>query len=272
LLESQKAKMDWVNIAEEFCGKYGWGARGKNIGISRMFGDADKSLLTRGKVFVTTRPRGVLSGFLAIVPSLGYAVYLPPMASRMGPQRFRVRVSEAVLSNGAIFSAYITKEKTIVVEDILVWNNTNVWSTMSFSQRWTTLVHQFVMNEFVNDVDLQGIRFVLSQYNSLDTLQQPPDTNNVLEFVFDGQNTKRIIWLPPAEEIQNDTKQLKARKDLTIGPDIYVLTDNKERLGYAFIRTLAISRLLRLYPKDEFNVRASWNKQFDKWEILDIVA
>ena len=33
--------MDWLRVAEEWLGNYGWGARGQYLGISRMFADND---------------------------------------------------------------------------------------------------------------------------------------------------------------------------------------------------------------------------------------
>ena len=74
--------MDWLRVAEEWLGNYGWGARGKNLGISRMFSDNDMSIIRREKLVASYRPRGILSGFLAVVPSLGHAVYLPPLRQK----------------------------------------------------------------------------------------------------------------------------------------------------------------------------------------------
>ena len=67
---------DWVAAAEEYVGNNGWGARGKTLGISRMYSEngADKALIRKEKVVASLRPRGILSGFLAVVPNLGYAV------------------------------------------------------------------------------------------------------------------------------------------------------------------------------------------------------
>lgn len=267
--------MDWVNAAEEYCGHYGWGARGKSIGISRMATDADKSLLSRGRVFASTRPRGILSGFFAIVPMLGYAVYLPPLASKSGPQRYRLRVSDAILEKGAIFSAYLREGKTLVFEDVLVWKGEPVWNSKPFEHRWT-LLKTFLAEDFINDTVLQGgMNVECTAHVSLAELVEPTD-GSVVEFVPNYPNSKRVIWFPPKQDAAQPSgpnlRTLLARRDVSVGPDNYLLVEAEETLGYALVRTLDTSRRLRTHPTDEFNVKTQWNRQFEKWEILEITA
>jgi hypothetical protein len=281
--------MEWVCTAEEYCGQFGWGARGKYIGISRMLGDGDKSQLARGKVFASTRPRGILSGFLTIVPSLGYAVYLPPIAAKIGPQRIRMRLSEKLLKYGAIFSAYMTRDKRLVIEDVLVWEHQSVWTNMPFEQRWNTLLKQFFASEYTNDTYIQGLTVEPAIYVSLAQLKEP-DGFSVLEFVPNLPNNKRLIWMAPKidapkieapdrKEVHADTKDTKdtndtkyVRRESSMGPDVYSVwnKNTKERIGISLVRTLAISRKLRAVTKEEIDVVMEWNRQFDKWEIIDV--
>jgi hypothetical protein len=296
--------MEWVSVAEEFCGAYGWGARGKYIGISRMLGDNDKQHISRGKVFGSTRPRGILSGFLVIAPSLGYAVYLPPIAAKVGPQRIRMRISESIQNSGAIFSAFMTRDKRIVIEDVLVWNKTPVWLTTSFEKRWNVFMAQFAKQEFKNDVSLQGFAIEFAKYVPIADLTEP-DSHTVLEFIPDSPNHKRMIWIPQkgvehstplvtaneqkvAEVVETKESDVPAvekpkaspkivsngpkyvRKELALGPDVYSVWDkeSKTRIGLALVRTLAISRFLRQETAEEIDVKAEWNRQFEKWEIV----
>jgi hypothetical protein len=61
------------------------------------------------------------------------------------------------------------------------------------------------------------------------------------------------------------------RREAAIGPDIFsVWSKTQERLGIAYIRTLAISKLLRLHPVNEFSVKTQWNKMFERHEILGL--
>jgi hypothetical protein len=271
---------DWVAAAEEYVGNNGWGARGKTLGISRMYSEngADKALIRKEKVVASLRPRGILSGFLAVVPNLGYAVYLPPIAAKMGPQRLRLRLSPAVLKDGAIFSAYFNKTKQLVIEDVLTWQGSPVWHTKPFKERWERIIADFATNHFKSMLELQGTEIVLAQYTSVNQVQaQEPDANHVVEFVLNGANTKRIIWIPPkvepatqaAKETVSDADVFKVKKEM--GPDVYSVWRGEERLGLGLVRTLAISRALRLVNLDEIQVVAEHNKQFDKWEIKTVI-
>jgi len=274
--------MDWVAAAEEYVGNSGWGARGKTLGISRMYSEngADKALIRKEKVVASIRPRGILSGFLAVVPNLGYAVYLPPIAAKMGPQRLRLRLSPQVLADGAIFSAYFNKAKQLVIEDVLTWQHAPVWHTKPFRERWERIIADFATNHFKPMLELQGTAIILAQYTSVNQIQaQEPDANHVVEFVLNGANTKRIIWIPPkmeptpvtqlAKEATPGADIFKVKKEM--GPDVFSVWRDDERLGLGLVRTLAISKALRLANLDEIAVVAEHNKQFDKWEIKSVI-
>lgn len=291
--------MDWVDTAEHFCGQRGWGARGKTIGISRMFGHSDKSALASASHVAAHRPRGILSGFLAIVPSLRYAVFIPPVSARIQPVRVRMRIEDTIYDQGgAIFSAYIMlRTKTIVIEDVLVWNNTPVWHTLTFRDRWTTIVRPFVESQFLQDAHIQnGYTFTLAKYTSLASLLTTDDTSNVIELVPDAPGQKRIIYIPaaapppppslPASVVAaapipapvvappppSSSHEFTARKETGMGPDVYALYRNgTERLGIALVRTLLVSRALRTFTEPIIPVNATFNKQFDKWEIVGLV-
>jgi hypothetical protein len=275
---ASESGQDWVATAEEYIGQHGWGARGKSLGISRMYSDNDKAILRKDKVVATLRPRGILSGFLAVVPNLGYAVYLPPIAAKMGPQRIRMRLSPAVLADGAIFSVYYTRDRTVILEDVLVWRNMPVWNTKTFKERWEQILVDFIKHHYVPMLELQGVTIKLAEYVSVNQAQEKePDANQVVEFVMNGANTKRIIWIPPKAEqtpvtapaVSFSGDVFKVKKDM--GPDVYSIWKGEERLGLALVRTLAISRALRLADIDNVTVTADYNKQFDKWEIKTVL-
>lgn len=312
--------MEWVAAAEEFVGNFGWGARGKNLGLSRMFGDGDKVSLSRNKMVASLRPRGVLSGFLAVLPNHNGIVYLPPIAAKVPPLRMRLRISKDLSEKGAIFSAYMmrggTTTKQLVLEDILAWKGDPVWNTKSFQYRWNVLMKDFVTNEFVEDSYIQGFDVQLVHYGSLASLSDLND-KQVLELVPDAPCQKRLIWMIPREShAPPATKQIDsnaialtsiiadafkvapsapttnaitttstapttavtaagfvAKKETGMGPDVYAIWRGEERLGLALVRTLAVSRALRLSVsegKTEFGVRAEFNKTFDKYEILGL--
>jgi hypothetical protein len=264
--------MDWINKTEEYAGTNGWGARGKFIGISRMLNDSDLTHIQNNKMVSSVRPRGIISGFLAIVPNLGHGVFLPPVAAKMGPQKLRMRLSDELVSGGAIFSAYMTKSensKTLVIEDVLLWNTQPMWFTKRFEERINTL-KLFQEKHFRQDTLLQGCKIVFANYNSLKETVEP-DAKHVLEFVPNQTSQKRLIWMKPKEEAVQSV--LTARKEVGAGPDVFMIYKDGQKLGQALVRTLVVSRLLRAAfteGKAETPVTAEFNKQFDKWEITDI--
>lgn len=272
--------MDWIQIAEEFVGRYGWGARGKYIGVSRMISDSDVPMLSKGKYVISMRPRGILSGFLAIVPQLGYAVYLPPVASRITPFRMRVRMSDECLEKGVIVSCYIPNmsEKRIVVEDCLMWLGTSMWFTQSFEERWKCL--QLLSTVHIcPDLELQGYTLDYTRYQMLDTLEEPDD-HSVVEFVPIIPNAKRMIWSPHMQPrvthtvtpVSTATNNMLVKREAALGPDVYSVWKDDSRLGIALIRTLAVSRALRLSNMDTIRVVAFHNKQFEKYEVTEVIA
>lgn len=277
--------MEWVNTAEEYCGRFGWGARGKYIGISRMMNDNDKSALSQGTLVAAVRPRGILSGFLAIVPNLDYAVFLPPIAAKIGPQRIRMRLSDTVKEKGAIFSAYITREKNMVLEDILVWQEKSVWFTEPFKQRWNNTMNSFVSEHWKEDSLLQGLSITLATYIPLATIEEP-EQGSVIEFIPNQSNQKRMIWIgsqtapkspqvtPTSTNMNKTDVKFTVKKETGMGPDVYAIFKNDERMGVALVRTLVVSRALRSAVADKAEmiaVSAIHNKQFDKYEIVSVL-
>jgi len=275
LLED-KAIMDWLRVAEEWIGNYGWGARGKYLGISRMFAENDISILRREKLVASYRPRGILSGFLAVVPSLGYAVYIPPIAAKTGgPMKIHMRLSEELLRDGALFSCYITRERKMVLEDVLVWRNAVSWFMKSFIERWD-IMKEFITTHWKPDTALQTLQITIASYMRMDAVGEP-EQQNVVEFVPNKAGQKRIIWIPvkdvpqharPATADVASAQPLIVRRD--IGPDVYTIWRDGTKLGQALVRTLATSRALRNASGDTIPVIAEWNKQFEKWEVTGV--
>lgn len=271
--------MSWTETAEEFVGKHGFGARGKHISLSRILNPSDLTQLQTSQFVCSYRPRGILSGFLVIHPQLQYAVYLPPAASKLQPQRFHIRVDPRHMEHGVIASAYLYN-KQLIVEDLVAIDGVTMWLSRGFNERWIRL-KQFIENELRHDVFLQGGTVITcTSYMSLGALGEPPD-DKVVEFIpCIGGGQKRVIWIPDRAaagktESAIGGKVLIAKRDASMGPDVYSLYDGETKLGVALVRTLAASRALRLaFAAGADNVRVSvqFVKQFDKWEVLEVVA
>ncbi len=272
--------MSWVEKAEEFIGKYGFGSRGKHISISRVLNPSDLSLLQSQQHVCAYRPRGILSGFLVIHPELQYVVYLPPAASKLQPQRFYVRIAPRILEHGMIASAYLYN-KQFVIEDLLAIDGNVIWSR-AFSERWKRL-KQFLEHEFQPDPYLQGgYAFTSTSYMAIGSLIEPAD-DKVIEFVACGAGgQKRMIWIPMRASASASTAATAgsgknthvAKREAGMGPDVYTVYDGETKLGTALVRTLAASKALRLAfasgENETVHVNTQFNKQFDKWEILDV--
>ena len=256
----------WIEQGKNFLQTHQWGPNAKYIGVSRMMKEEDIGTLQKGKFVVSQRPRGVLSGFLAILPNQGQAVYLPPISGKVGPMRIRIR---HCLEKGALFSAYWHNRKCIL-EDVLVWNEEPIWFTKSFEERWKCM-QSFLQNYYKPDI-VQGLEIQFAKYTSFANLSKP-EQGRVLEFVPNDPKQKRMIWTQDRIEKQEQASAVGflARKDAAAGPDVFTVYRGEEKLGYALVKTLAISKALRSSTQTDINIHAVWNSQFNKWEIQSVL-
>lgn len=269
--------MQWVDIAETYAGDQGWGARGKQIGISRMLNDSDITNLMNSQYVAALRPRGIISGFLVVVPGTSSFVYLPPVAAKMGPQQIQTRLSTTVKEKGALFSAYMTRDqegaRTLIIEDVLVWNDKPVWYYNSFPERWAHL-NEFFDQHFIHDTRLQKCTIQPQTYMALQNVgNTEPTAKQVVEFTPIIKGQKRYIWMPPRVEERTTEEPLTVRKEVGSGPDVYIVYKGATRMGQALVRTLAISKALRTaVPSVDSSaaVQAVFNKQFEKWDIQEV--
>ncbi len=256
--------------AVQFIGRCGWGPQGKMLGISRMFQENDLAFLKKNAYVASLRPRGILSGFLAIVPNLKKIVYIPPIGGKIPIKQIRMRISNTVLTNGAILSCY-WEDADLVIEDVLMWKGKPLWQTTTFQERWDTYMKEF-SSEWQPDVGIQGCTIRFSEYLSLEQLQKPQE-REVVEFIPNTPNTKRLIWVPTEEMESKSFETHVVKRESLVGPDIFsVWSEKQERLGIAYIRSLKTSKALRLHPVNEFLVKTQWNKMFERHEILGILA
>jgi hypothetical protein len=266
-----------LQAATAYIAKFGWGTQGKMLGISKMFHENDTILLKKGKVVASYRPRGVLSGFLAVSPR-GAAVYVPPIAGKMQHRLIRLRLSDELLREGAILSCYWNGDE-LVLEDVLAWGSQSVWHSNAFEDRWGTFMRKFCENWQPDNV-IQDCKIRLAEFASLAELQ-PPGDREVIEFVPNAPNTKRLIWAPvsgdeTAASMEPENLTLIARREPLVGPDIFTLwgantSGGQDKVGMALIRTLAVSKLLRQNQGAEFPVKTVWNKRFERHEIIGLV-
>ncbi len=279
-------RMSWTEQAEEFIGNYGFGARGKHTSLGRILNPSDLPQLQSSQIVCAYRPRGILSGFLVIHPQHGYAVYLPPAASKLQPQRFHVRIDPRHVEHGVILSAYLYN-KQLIIEDLVAIDGACVWFNKGFGERWVRL-KQFLEKEMRQDVHLHGgMSMTCAAYMPLNGLVEPPE-DKIVEFVSCcGGGQKRLIWIPArgsggsgaVAAVSSGAKVHTAKRETGMGPDVYALYEGETKLGIALVRTLSASRALRLAfasgasgAAESVRVSTQFNKQFDKWEVLDVAA
>lgn len=248
------------------------------LGISKILQDVE--FLKTTKCVASFRPRGVLSGFLVIAPALhGTAVFVPPMGAKMPPRVFRMRLAPEVFRDGgAIFSAHIQGGE-VVIEDILMYKGARLFQTMGFQERWTGPLAKFNDEWAPDDVMQGGVRIRYTEYVSVaeacGALVEGGREGQVVEFVpLAGANVRRHVWIPMEEVAAKHV--MTARRESALGPDIYTLVGAAAGSGasgggaIALVRTLAISRALKLVGRDEFRVEVAWNKMFERQEIVGI--
>lgn len=253
-----------MQTAHTYLTRWGWGAHGKSLGISRMFQEADVAALKSLKAVAALRPRGVLSGFFVVCPTV--CVFIPPVTSKQQPFTVRMRLAASLQKEGAIFSAY-SDNGDLVIEDILVWRGKPVFHTTTFDERWRIVGELLELWE--PDAVLQGCGIRFTEYVPLANLSEPAD-RQVVEFVPIAANTKRMVYVPT--ETAAAVTAWIAKRETLVGPDIFTLWSDKgeKQAQLALVCTLAVSKALRLHPVDEFRVHAVWNRMFERWEILEV--
>ncbi len=245
--------------AQHFLQKYGWS---QGFGISKLFQPTDVGILRTMKAVAAHRPRGVLSGFLAVLPETQGIFFVGPKSS---PRQIRMRIGDEICKEGVILSAY-EDGTDLVLEDVLVWKGVALFRTQSFDARWKH------MQEFVDawkpDPALQGCGIRLASYVALEDVGEPED-RQVLEFIPIAPGMKRMVWIP-TEEVERTT--WIAKRERLVGPDIFSLwsMQGEKQSTLALVRTLQISRMLHCHPVDEFKVQSIWSKRFGRWEIVGI--
>jgi hypothetical protein len=196
----------------------------------------------------------------------------------------RMRISEALVRDGAIFSAYM-HNSVVVVEDVLMFgSSTGLFHKMGFMDRWKMFAPRFC-KEWTPDAAIQGVRIRLAELMCWDSLnarcaEEGALEGSVIEFIPLGPGARRLIWIPSATEegvgcgaAATGPKQIMiARRESAMGPDVYSLrTLEGDKQGpVALVRTLAVSRALKAAVGDEFRVQVAWNKMFERQEILGL--
>uniref|UniRef100_A0A6C0K0Y7 Uncharacterized protein n=1 Tax=viral metagenome TaxID=1070528 RepID=A0A6C0K0Y7_9ZZZZ len=175
-------------------------------------------------------------------------------------------------------------ESVLQIEDLLVYEGKDLWTTNPFSERWNQLKHFW--NRLPAEQPLLAItpRIVspvsLADWDqtydaSLSWIIQPDSARSQRFYWWDSvtpkkENTYRPPTLVRAPEIQVQICAL-AKPYTKIGlPDAYQLeAGDNSFIGIASIATMALSQQLRSLK--EAHVEVIWNEEFRKYQITKVL-
>jgi len=206
----------------------------------------------------------------------------------------RMRISPEVYE-GSVFVATLDGiAHSLLLEDIYVWRNQNIFDTQTFSKR-REYMKDFVQHHWIPDVRLLGgVATEIMNPKSLDSLKDFVGVNDFTKvflipempgkrrFTFNlnesvaqiqsgyygrKQEDKPVHKQPVVEE---KVYLAKAVPDLIL-PDIYELFDiNGKSLNKACVQQLELSKILKAKGSTEIMVNIDYNNDFKKYEIISL--
>lgn len=250
--------------------------------------------LKRNTWFVMKRST-VRSGLVVVWPAMKCCVYISgdaPTQKRPEPRvaLLRIRIDPQFLSDDVgltVFSATLSSAtRRLVLDDTLLWKGRRIFETETFSKRWNRAV-QWVEHYCLLDPRLMGgLEIEMARWEPLDSLR--PEKS--WELQPDEVGRKRLLWIANYSSQESETEKvpqtvasfapsapvletgpLVAKATRDSGPEQWLLeAGDGKSLGKALIRTLAVSSVLRSAKTDGLRVEVSWNRGFQKWEILGL--
>jgi hypothetical protein len=215
----------------------------------------------------------------------------------------RLRVS-SIVNEGSVFVAALDPNSHLMIlEDIYVWRNENIFNKQAFSKR-RELMKEFAEIHWIPDARLLGgIITEISQpkpLSSFQTLIENRESHRI-DFIpesamkrrfyilvnetqgqlsssdgYYGRATKEKIVLPKLQEkieepkVEEPKKEARAVK-VPLLPDVYDLFDsNNGSLGRAAIQQLELSKILK-EVKGDIYVSIHHNTEFNRYEIISLL-
>jgi hypothetical protein len=230
------------------------------------------------------RPVGYLIFMDGYAPCIWYPDRQEGMTFRwLLPPSFQEQGPTICLAN------LLTGESVLQIEDILIYQGKDLWSTMSFSQRWSSL-HEF-WKSLPPDQPLLAFKprvvkpiplseWQLSYNPSIYWIIQPDHTKQQRWYwkdTVDAYKPKEYIapMLKRGTEIISILCAFCTPYTKTVLPDTYSLFSQEGlNLGIASIPSLDLSLQLRktmLENRDGFPVEVKWNADFQKYQIMRIL-
>jgi hypothetical protein len=159
-------------------------------------------VLRQAHMYSAKRPGSARSGYLCFYPKLKVVIFVEDVEYRKDAevQRIprisilRMRHSPSMYNNkGSIFAATLSvPDSTLWIEDVLVKEGVNIWTTHSFSKRWEILKNWFE-NDWIEDVHLQrGLVIKPRQPGNLESFHSEP--GDAWDFIPEEAGKRRLLW------------------------------------------------------------------------------
>jgi hypothetical protein len=180
-------------------------------------------------------------------------------------------------------------ESVLQIEDIIIHNGIDIWSTKRFSERWNVL--RDFWNKLPSEQPLLAFKPQVVKPITLDDWHSHYDSSIYWIIQPDTYRSPRWFWkdtvtvhqkydfTPPT--LKRSTEIVSTLCALCVPytkmnlPDIYtILSQENETIGIPAISKLSLSHELREYIAkypDGFPVEVKWNNGFSKYEICKIL-
>jgi len=261
--------------------------------------------LKKGTFFVNSTSSKAEPGFLVFIPKSN-PVYLKYNMSKREREinkgqpicyTLRMRISPEVYE-GSVFVATLDGiSHSLVLEDIYVWRNQNIFDTQTFSKR-REYMKDFVQHHWIPDVRLLGgVTTEIMNPRPLDSLKEFVGVNDFTKvflipempgkrrFTFNlnesvaqiqsgyygrKQEDKAVQNKQVVTVVEEKVKYAKAVPD-PILPDIYELFDiNGKSLNKACVQQLELSKMLKAKGSANILVNIDYNDDFKRYEIISL--
>jgi len=278
--------------------------------VSRIMQDSDLSIIKSYQGSLAIRPRGVMSGFLVIqefhtiyIPFKGRPEQIRLrvgddirkgtifMAQRT--QQGMVLEDVLVWKGDMVWTSKTFPDRWSMLKDFFT-NHVALDSVLQrISVKPVTLVPTASIPAFDTKSVLEWIPHAPGQRRLLFVpngepelvpakpqvqtqaqIQKPVAIEHPRNILIISEEQKQITEVPEptiaaAPQTIETKSSIVAKRDAS-GPDVFQLWRGAEALGMALIRTMAISKALRLVKTEEIPVEATYNGKFHKWEIINV--
>ena len=225
------------------------------------------------------RPVGYLIFMEGFAPCIWYSERQEGMTFRwLLPPNFNQKGTIVCLAN------ILTGESVLQIEDILINDNKDLWSTKTFSERWN------ILREFWNLLppDQPLLAFKPQIVKPIPLSDWYLHYNPSIYWIIQPDHAKQPRWYWKDTVIEFKTKEfippvLKRGTEITSVlcarcvpytktglPDTYsLLSQDDSVIGFASIPSLSLS--LELRKLDRVPVEVKWKEEFNKYQIMRIM-